>query len=685
MKDKLICKLKNREFILLSVLMMLVFAGIYLLYKAEVISHIPDYATHMGHEGEEQFIYYLNDQDVIEQEFASPRDFDMISLHFSDHDQRIKGKTLISVTEKSTGELVYYEERENSSIQYSDLVELDFENGGKADEPYILKLQFADMGDRGLGIFGFPALIDNSSATINGVPCEYIVAVGSHTYTNAFKVLVLLTVVLSAAILVISVVLVSQTNLKEEFLFLGIAAPVGIVFLMFLSVNTVHDGATHLAKVYHYSNVLLGHGDGDSYGAVFIRGDEAEAFEEIYQDNHRENNTSQIFWDTLVRFKDKDHFEEWIQSHEYRETSASSFLEYFPGVVGMTIGRVMQGSARFNILLTKIFFFTFYIFMVFLSIKKAPCFKTTIAFSALLPMGLYQATGITYDTVIISASYFIFSLFLKARENYLQNKDIVLLYIFSFILGCCKGGFYLVILLLFLMIPGEAAGGKNKKKFLPGSIVAGGAGMIVTSLKTYIDMLIKVFPGDVGQGMISNGNVSTVIGMVPKTETVAYGIGYAFRNIPGFMKMLASTLAQQTEYYIGSMVGYRMAWSDILVSWIVIIPFLILILMGTSASVGEQHGQKSISMTERGICLFLFLIEVVGFHLLMLIETPVGADIINGVQGRYFIAWIPVMGIMLYNGHRIYDRIGARRLYFFYAIAEVVYIYSFIKIFFGIG
>lgn len=685
MKDKLINKLKNREFILLSMLMFLVFVGICLLYKADVISHIPNYATHMGHEGEEQFIYYLNDQDIIEQEFASPRDFDMISLHFSDHDQRIKGKILISVTEKSTSELVYYEERENSSIHYSDLVELDFENGGKADEKYILKLQFADMGDRGLGIFGFPALIGDSSAIINGIPSEYAVAVGSHTYTNAFKILLLLTVSFSAFILIISVILVSQTTLKEEFLFLGIAVPVGMVFLMFLSLNTVHDGVTHLAKVYHYSNVLLGHGDEDSYGTILLGGDEAEAFEEMYQDNHRENETSQIFWDTLAGFKDKDYSEERIQSHEYRETSASSFLEYFPGVVGMTIGRVIQGSVRFNILLAKIFFFTFYVFIVFLSIKIAPRFKTTIAFSALLPMSLYQATGITYDAVIISASFLVFSLFLKGRENCLQKKDIVLLYIFSFILGCCKGGFYLVILLLFLMIPSKAAGGRNKKKIFLGSIVVGGAGMIVTSLKTYVDMLIKVFLEDGGQRMVNNRNVSTVAGMVPRTETVAYGIDYVFHNAPGFMKILVSTFAQQADYYVGSMVGYRMAWSDILVSWIVIIPFLILILMGTSASVGEQHGQKSISMTERGICLFLFLIEVVGFHLLMLIETPVGADIINGVQGRYFIAWIPVMGIMLYNGHRIYDRIGARRLYFFYAVAEVAYIYSFIKIFFGIG
>ena len=69
----------------------------------------------------------------------------------------------------------------------------------------------------------------------------------------------------------------------------------------------------------------------------------------------------------------------------------------------------------------------------------------------------------------------------------------------------------------------------------------------------------------------------------------------------------------------------------------------------------------------------------------MLIETPVGAMVINGVQGRYFLAWVPVVLFIIYNGRREYEAVGIRRLFIYYSIAESIYLYYFLKIFLGIA
>ena len=107
-----------------------------------------------------------------------------------------------------------------------------------------------------------------------------------------------------------------------------------------MSVNVVHDGGTHLAKAYHYSNVLLGWDEKDASSYVYLKTDEAKAFDEIYVNYRRENEVAQHFWDTLDEFDNRAADNQLVMSHEYRGTSASSFFEYFPGVIGLTLSLI---------------------------------------------------------------------------------------------------------------------------------------------------------------------------------------------------------------------------------------------------------------------------------------------------------------------------------------------------------
>ena len=75
-------KINNREFFLMLLLVLGIMTGCLVATKIEISDNIPDYATHVGHVGEEQFIYYLTNDDVIMQEFVSQQDFDMATLHF---------------------------------------------------------------------------------------------------------------------------------------------------------------------------------------------------------------------------------------------------------------------------------------------------------------------------------------------------------------------------------------------------------------------------------------------------------------------------------------------------------------------------------------------------------------------------------------------------------------------------
>lgn len=673
-------KIKKQEFIKMFLLAIIVFIVLIVVGKIELSGKIPDYVTHMGFKEEEQFIYYLKDSDIVEQEFISPNDFDMIGVHFSDHDQHISGKTFISIMNIETSEIIYREEKDNSNIHYGEPVVVQI--SGEAGKPYLISMHFEGMGEDGLGIFGFPVKEGESGALISGKENDYRVAVATYTETNVFKMLVIKVYILMAIILVCAVFATMLTRWKEEYLFLSIALPVGIAFLLFLSINVVHDGATHLAKVYHYSNVLLGIDEEDKYGQVSLKFDENRAFDEIYRSDHIQNEILTMYWETLNLFGEEAVGDQRELSHEYRETSASSFWEYFPGAIGMTIGRLLDGSAALNILLSKVCFFIFYILVIFYAIKIVPAFKMIFAFAGLLPMAMYQATGITYDSVVIAICFLVTALLVKLRMESLKISENILLFLCSFIMGCCKGGFYLVIL-------GVSLGGIGKEEFKKkwriclSTLVSGSVGLIHTSFNTYIPMLKNIFENNLAvRNVLESGNTEQIVEIIPETNISAYGIGYIFQDIFGFIRLLIVTIIENSQKYVGEIIGYRMAWSNQCVNWLIIFIFIFLLFMAAS---GTKTGKKiEINSSEKIWIIILFGIELIGFHALMLIETPIGSNIIDGVQGRYFLAWIPLIMMCLYSEKRVYEEEGKRRLFIAYAAAEVIYIYSFLKIFMGI-
>lgn len=685
---------KNREFLILLFAAIGLSGALFLMLWTEFGGNIPDYATHIGHADEEQFIYYLSDSTMIEQTFESPQDFDFATLNFSDHDTTIQGKTFLSVTEVESGQLVEYQEINNAEIHYGTPVTF-LKEGGKGGISYSLTITFEEMGEQGLGIYGRAADEWSKAAIINGEESGYAVGIGTHSYTGRFKGLTIAVFLILVLMVVLTVLLVSCSRLPEEYLFLGIAVPMGIVFLMFLSGNSVHDGTTHLAKVYHYSNMLLGQAGWDSSNQVSLRPDEALFFERLFDNLHRENEVAEQFWDISEDFWRKSNEKGLVKSSEFRGTNASSIFEYLPGVLGMTLGRLLGGSVSLNILLAKICFLAFYVMMAFWAIKISPYFKAAIAFVALLPMGMYQAAGITYDSVVIATGLVILAYFFRARAFPLKRYEIGILLGLSGVLGCLKGGFYLPLLLIFLAVPQERQGGKKKKWFLfLGCIVVGGIAMMICSFDAYWSMLTRILgigmsevEAEVGSVAVAEtiniAETTSVVETVPGTETISYGIAYFFKEPIGFLQLFIRTAIQRAEFYLGGALGYRMAWTDRTVNWIVLLIFCL--LLGGAISRVEGQTEPAVSLKERGLVAGIVFLEFLGFHILMLLETPINDPVINGVQGRYFIVLIPLLLFMVYQRKKEYGYSGIRRMFFSYAIAECFYMYDFMKIFLGIG
>ena len=208
-------------------------------------------------------------------------------------------------------------------------------------------------------------------------------------------------------------------------------------------------------------------------------------------------------------------------------------------------------------------------------------------------------------------------------------------------------------------------------------------GFVTTFLKAYLPYLRGMLGLPTQSSVLQQAAGQEIVEKVPGQETIAYGIMYIVQEPLECLKIFLNTLFEKADYYIGSMVGYRMAWTDILTPWFIIILFLIILII--SGIFAEDGNSFHIRLKEKGVCVILFSAELAAFHLLMLIETPMGNTVINGVQGRYFIAWLPLIFLIFSGKGCRMDGSVIKRLYVFYGFAEMLFFVYYMRILFGIS
>ncbi len=628
---------------------------------------VPEYGTFIANRSEEQIIPDMWEGTTVEQEFVCSYDWEFITLDFSDHDLYLNGKTAFQITQKWDGTIVFSGEIDNRNIKYSVPVKLYAEGGGKADKCYVVTISTLEAPDsRSLGLYGYVPDAGEPACRINNEVVEYAVSIGTHMSTLCYKIHFMLVVGLLAFMFLSCVFFTMLRKGSVETIFLCIAVPMGIIFLSFLNVNIVHDGGTHLTNVYKYSNKLIGKAGQDSLEYVYLSPDEMELRKET--DN---------FYILMRKLGDGNKKDAKRQPYlENRPTASDSILEYFPGVLGITLGRILHLNAMGSVLLAKLFCLTFYIIVCYLAIRITPFLKEGFAVAALIPMNLYQAAGITYDAVITPIVYFVLAIVLKGKESKIGKKEWAGLLLSSMILGSCKGGIYIPILLLMAFMHSELNGGK---RFKIGACLTcwllAGATMLFHFKREISSFFYRTEAKT--QILLASGaaeNMSWVTdGQIPK-----FSLRYLFTNPFGFVQMLIRTIMKRADYYLGSMIGNRMAWTEDETSWVIIIFFLMILVLATAWNTREQV--KEIKTGERVLTGLLLIGEFVGFHAIMLVETQANQNIIFGVQGRYFLPLLPLLMFTLFSKNRMKTDLEAGREFRLLSLAETMYIFSFMTI-----
>ena len=320
---------------------------------------------------------------------------------------------------------------------------------------------------------------------------------------------------------------------------------------------------------------------------------------------------------------------EW---HLIPNSGAYSPLAYFPQAVTAFIGRQLNLNAGTIYYLMSLSALIFAVMCLFAAMKLLPEKNFLIFLLASMPMFLTEITSNSADAVIYGVCFLgtAWLLSLRKSSELMTAAEIFGLIIFAITLGLLKQ-VYGAILLLYFIIPRSRF--KSTLQFVI-------LGVILLALELVTSTAWLYVAGDFGRIPLFTGFYLGLEGI-----DVAAQKNFILAHPIAFLVAVKTSLINPSVWFAKTFFG-------VLGIVNVYFPKIFYFGYGAILIVAASIGKLRLSLIHRGIILFAIFITVLGvFAVEYLVWSPVGAGIIAGVQGRYFIpiALLAFSGLSLFE------------------------------------
>lgn len=407
--------------------------------------------------------------------------------------------------------------------------------------------------------------------------------------------------------------------------FLLLASVQMAVFQFILPPASAPDELAHIFTSYNYSNQLLGEPeveDVQMYGYKGVMTIPARP-EDVAAWNSLETIPTRDTYLDILHGCTGNQEEPIAVDADGRASLGGISLEispvaYLPGILGMSLARILGLSGLAMLYFGRFFMGAAYIALCYFGIRKIPFAKSVLAMTALLPMSLHLAASYSYDSVLIGFSIF----WIGMVFHYAYEKERLKWYDgFTFlaagIMLSCGKGIYVLLLGLCLLIPAKKLGGKrNYALFLVGAFLWG-----IVCMWMNIGLRMGEY-------------------MAPAEETAYYTIGMILRDPFWFIYRSLACMWYQGKFYLFSMLGGHLGWLEVLcpdfMIWGV---FLILV----AAAIFWRDDRFCTKGLHRTLCVLSFLAIFAVCMVAAICWTEVGQRFFQGLQGRYLLPALPLV------------------------------------------
>lgn len=315
---------------------------------------------------------------------------------------------------------------------------------------------------------------------------------------------------------------------------------------------------------------------------------------------------------------------------EWKFDGGTMSLFYYPQALGFFLGRIFGMSMYGCILFSRIINLLAFLALAWSAIRITPVFKNIMSVIALFPMTIYQAASQSPDALLNGLCFFFIALcfyYAYGEKEHLDWKDGLKIGIVLSLVFLCKYVYVCLGLLVFL-IPVKKFG--DKKQYGKAFGIA------------LIPLVIL--------GILALTTAGSVVASSQANADGVSQISYLMQHPKFFVWVLINTFNVKFQDY--------MLWMNTLGSLNYSLgPLVYLVPMfAVFAGALDVNGScGAIKRKDRILCIVSFLMVSLGVVLGIYIGdgrvNSVGDNVVQGVQGRYFIAVLPALfaGISLKN------------------------------------
>ena len=304
------------------------------------------------------------------------------------------------------------------------------------------------------------------------------------------------------------------------------------------------------------------------------------------------------------------------------------FVGYIPASTGILIGDLFN-SMSLEIYLARLFNFLVFFILLIWSYKKLKDSKLrwVIISYAMIPMVTHQVSVVGYDAMQLAITPVIFSLIIDfLRRAEIKKKDLLVFVVSMILLLLIKPGYYFLCLLYFLIPWSKIA--KEKKKYLLITLIY----LLLCVLSVVLYLKLDTSTSFVSTEVNINAHEQLSLLKSPKF----------------FFDLVRNTINTNLVFYIKSFIGV-FGWLDyglfeiIYLLYIFYWAFVAYAIKDDVANIVKKRVPFVTIIL--GITSFLTIGAVFGG--LYLTWNTVGATVIAGVQGRYFLILSPYFVVFI--------------------------------------
>ena len=482
-------------------------------------------------------------------------------------------------------------------------------------EKYKLRIESEASEDNAITIYKnttgeFSGLSKNNESLPGESLCYRLQYTNRILDTNAIPFIIRAIIMVGVIVLLWAVL---YQRFGDEKIFLYLWCSLSLLFTVTLTLFNVPDEEAHFYRAYEisYGDMVADFNAQINAGGFKLPIDSDLSLLKRNWQSYSENR------DMAINLED-------ASFKTFSNTALYAPISYIPQSIGIFVARHLTTNIAAIAYAGRFCNWLAITFLLMMAIRLLPYGRRILMLIALTPMNIQESISLAPDGMVVAISAMMIALVLHykyRKENYLNWLDILVLYLGAWLISLYKI-VYLPFCMIYLLIPKEKFKGGIKEKVVHAGIVI----CSVAILNLAWLQLCNQFLTTAG----TNGELQVQYIL---HHPIQYGVTFIRTYLNNGLKLLLDSF------------GNTLGWLSISTAGFLIILYLVGFTYALNPGIERHEKQQLQNRIVFGlICVAIIILMTTSLYVQW---TPVYNDIVDGLQGRYYLALFLPMYFMI--------------------------------------